>query len=102
VMLRRAIIFGALIAVVRIPLSYTGAVWVTRYSDWRQVAGYSMILFGSLGGVDLWLVHSWVLPNAHPPDIQNWLFAVMVSILFTSAILGWIVALRRPRANTRT
>jgi hypothetical protein len=60
----------------------------TRYADWRQVAGYPLLLIGALPDA---VVVRYVIP----PRSANWLWGMTLSLLLSSALAAMSLRFRR-------
>ena len=72
------------IATIRIFTALSGWVLTTRYSDWRQVVGYPLILLGALP--EALFVRYLVQPRS-----PVWPFAMVVSLFASSTVVVAIV-----------
>jgi len=90
---RKAVLAGGVIVVVRLGLFWTALALLER-PDWRQVAGYALMMFNAI--VELSIV-SWARNRA------GWAPLTSVLIAVTSLVLGWAWAWTRTRnIGTRT
>lgn len=71
---------AAVIATIRCVPFLTG-VWSTHYADWRQAAGYLPLVVSSLPDA-LWVRY------VVSPRSSDWPLAMIVSLLFSSAIVA--------------
>ena len=79
--MKAAVLSGGVIAVVRLGLFWT-ALALSRSADWRQVAGYVLLLFSAI--VEMTLV-SW----ARSVSVAGSITLVSALIVVTSFVLGW-------------
>jgi hypothetical protein len=88
---KRVVVASAVIAAIRLTAFSLGVVLTTRFGDWRQVAGYPLLLVSALP--DALLVRLVVSPRS-----ASWPLVVAASILVTSAMLGMFLrSLMQPR-----
>lgn len=73
---------GGWIALTRVALYWVALALYTGHADWRQVAGYGLLVLNA--GVELAIVAS--LTSTRPASAS---LAVAGAIVLTSAVLGW-------------
>jgi hypothetical protein len=78
---------GGVISVVRLGLFWAGATLYAEHADWRQVAGYALLMCNSV--VELGIVSA--LNGRRPGSM---LLVAGLTVL-TSAVLGWTWAQTR-------
>ena len=89
---RTAAVAGAIIAAVRLSMFWMALALLQR-PDWRQVAGYALLLFSAV--VELVMV-SWAR------SLSSWALMASVLIVMTSFVLGWAWAwLASPKGTAR-
>jgi len=78
--MRRALLAAGVISVVRLGLFWGGLTLTAEYPDWRQIAGYAILMVNSIA--ELGVAH------ALAPNRQGRLLTAGLIVL-TSAALGW-------------
>ena len=85
---------GALIAAVRLMVFWAALGLSARYSDWRQVLGYLLLMVNSI--VEIGITSIWTRDSSVGSVVATCL------IVATSGVLGWVWTRRHIRRGTES